>query len=302
MAKTNESIIHEWASQSKASNSINSVSYVHKVLYSYNTIIGQIETDKQGRQWAFVSNKSLTPTTAKHVNHLIYATNHMRQVFTPCFEDWSNRARTAKDMLDPLYKELREDFEGLHRKRSSLDLCIRGYNESKETLYRAIDAFEIKGIKKDLPETDGDLKEKAKMLVEQNRKRALAKERKRIRDIKKKEKEQLAQFNHWLSTGEGGCPYVYKNHTDAYLTIRENDVVTSKHASAPLKHVKKALSFYDTRKQKDGSYKKWEASDGHVVRLGHFKLDAIDTKGNVRAGCHSISEGEIRRFRAQKGL
>jgi len=303
MSKTNERIIHEWASQNVDyhSNRCNNVSFSGKLLYSYNTVIAQIETDKNGQLWAFLSSESITPTTSKHVNYSWRATTHMTQVLTPAFSVWSGQERTIKELLLPLYEELKNDFTALHRKRSNLKWSMARYNERKQSLYNAIASFKVKCIKKDLPETDGNLKEKALLLNAKAEKARKAKLVKQKRERRQKEKEQLEQFETWLTTGQGAFPSSYGNSNyseGAFLTIKNNEVITSRHASAPLDHVKKALIFYDTRKQADGSFKEWK-TNVRTIALGHFKLDQIDIEGNVKAGCHLFKASEIARFRKQ---
>jgi hypothetical protein len=42
--------------------------------------------------------------------------------------------------------------------------------------------------------------------------------------------------------------------------------------------------------------------NGHSIHIGHFRIDAIDTEGNVRAGCHFIKRDEMERLATQLGL
>jgi hypothetical protein len=39
--------------------------------------------------------------------------------------------------------------------------------------------------------------------------------------------------------------------------------------------------------------------NGHSLRVGDFRIDEIDSEGNLKAGCHSIPIEEINRVIAQ---
>lgn len=79
----------------------------------------------------------------------------------------------------------------------------------------------------------------------------------------------------------------------AYLRVTADGatVQTSLGAEAPVSHVRPALAFY-LRTVRDGLVYAYDASAA-AVRLGHFKLDSIDSAGNVRAGCHEIAAAEV---------
>lgn len=73
---------------------------------------------------------------------------------------------------------------------------------------------------------------------------------------------------------------------------------TSWGATVPLPHAIRAFQFLrhcrDTRTE-------WRAN-GRTLRVGHFRVDHIDSEGNFVAGCHRISWAECSRLAASLGL
>ena len=73
---------------------------------------------------------------------------------------------------------------------------------------------------------------------------------------------------------------------------------TSHGADCPLPHALKAFAFV-RRVVETGQA--WHAN-GHTIRVGHFRVDAIDTAGTMRAGCHTIHLAEMERLAAALGV
>lgn len=79
---------------------------------------------------------------------------------------------------------------------------------------------------------------------------------------------------------------------EAYLRVEDGEVVTSKCARFPIDHAKRAFRFVAALRAKGQT---WQ-TNGHTFHVGHFKLDKVDIKGNVTAGCHFVEWAEIERF------
>lgn len=73
---------------------------------------------------------------------------------------------------------------------------------------------------------------------------------------------------------------------------------TSHGADCPLPHALKAFAFV---RRVVATGRPWHAN-GHTIRVGHFRVDAIDTAGTMRAGCHTIHLGEMERLAAALGV
>lgn len=73
---------------------------------------------------------------------------------------------------------------------------------------------------------------------------------------------------------------------------------TSHGADVPLPHALKAFAFV---RRVVATGQPWHAN-GHCIRVGHFRVDGIDTAGTMRAGCHTIHLGEMERLAGVLGV
>lgn len=73
---------------------------------------------------------------------------------------------------------------------------------------------------------------------------------------------------------------------------------TSHGADVPLPHALKAFAFV---RRVVATGQAWHAN-GHCIRVGHFRVDSIDTAGTMRAGCHTIHLAEMERLAAALGV
>lgn len=96
----------------------------------------------------------------------------------------------------------------------------------------------------------------------------------------------------WLA-GSGSN---YGRYSDAegraLLRVKGDTLETSWGASVPLQHALKAFPLIKLCREKGQAWKR----NGHTLRVGHFQIDAIDTEGNFKAGCHNIGWNEVLRI------
>lgn len=85
---------------------------------------------------------------------------------------------------------------------------------------------------------------------------------------------------------------------DAGGRIVGGTLQTSHGADVPLPHALKAFAFV---RRVVATGQPWHAN-GHCIRVGHFRVDAIDTAGTMRAGCHTIHLGEMERLAGVLGV
>lgn len=299
-----DQVIHIWAhqSQDEARNGSN-VRFNGPLLYSYNTVIAQLETDATGQTWAFLSDSSLTPTTGKHVSASRNATRHMPQFYTPAFSDhWQGHSRTPEQMINSAIEQatddLKEAFRPRKRATTKADI-IAHYEARRRDIQEVRAAFNLPAA--NMPDVDpataAQWTASAKLAdIERKEAARLRAERQAAKEADRRERDQ-EQFAAWLTTGAGSCPHSFKQYGADLLTISGDEVTTSQGARAPLGHVKRALTFYDSRR--NGQTWTPYHTNGHKIPLGHFTLDSIDEAGNVKAGCHTFSAAEIARFKTQ---
>lgn len=306
--KTNDQVKHLFAHrQAGSSGNLHSDG---TELRSYSTVIAFWENNV-----CFVSSNGMTQTTAsKHLSGLASALRGSTSFYSSAFD--IGRRPAARDCIEEEAQNLLKEFKNLPRKRY-LQEAIERYQERRQEVIEIASRFAVE--LPELPEATGDLKEKAKVLLEEEKKRQeeKAKEQKRLQEEQRKEDKE--HFEKWLTTGAGSFPRSFDKSygrgsydvegTD-YITIRGETVITSQGAEAPLEHVRKAVKFYLSRRVQPGDKVKAIAfyapmpkgkfhpyhTNGHKIPLGHFTLDSIDEAGNVKAGCHRFSAAEIARF------
>jgi len=293
-----DQVIHIWAHQSQDSaRNGSSVSFNGKLLYSYSTVIAQIETTLNGEQWAFLSSESLTPTTGKHVSTSRYAARHINRFYTPAFARWRSYGRTIAEMVQPAIDETEHDLKDAFgpRKRQTTKLsAIQVYNARRDEIFKVCQAFGLDAP--DLPAANVEELEKYAEVVKAQEKAIQARraEAARLQQI-----EDQEQHNLWLTTGAGRFPSSFRVYGQDQITIRGDVVITSQGAECPLDHAIKALRFWmdatDRYSRGDFNALPWR-TNGHKIPLGHFTLDSIDERGNVKAGCHFFTAAEIARF------
>jgi hypothetical protein len=94
--------------------------------------------------------------------------------------------------------------------------------------------------------------------------------------------EKRVTAAEWLDGKGGGVQYDF----ETTLVRRKGDTLeTSQGAECPFKH---AVVAFLKAQQCRATSKDWH-TNGDQVRVGLFKVDAIDTLGNLKAGCHSIA-------------
>ena len=298
-----DQVIHIWAHQSQdsARNGSN-VSFDGKLLYSHTTVIAQLETDTGGNTWAFLSSEGLTPRTAKHVSASRYATRHINRFYTPAFTRWRSYRRTIAEMIQPAIDEAERNLKGAFgpRRRQATKLsAMQVYNARRDEIFKVCQAFGL-----DLPDLPAVNVEEIAQYAAQAAEQEKAVQARRAEAARLQRIEDQEQYNLWLTTGAGRFPSSFRVYNQDQITIKGDVVITSQGAECPLDHAIKALRFWMSKKTPLYDDKQTIVftpyhTNGHKIPLGHFTLDSIDSEGTVRAGCHTISRGEIERFISQ---
>jgi len=115
------------------------------------------------------------------------------------------------------------------------------------------------------------------------------------REERKRERESQERLQKWV---DGESDYPPSAYGPIRLRIRGEELQTSHGARVPLDHAVKAFRVLKRLHDKGQTYQR----NGHTIHLGHFALDALDTEGNVTAGCHSVAWDEITRVAALAGV
>ncbi len=114
------------------------------------------------------------------------------------------------------------------------------------------------------------------------------------REERKREREAQERLQKWIDGQSDYCPA----YGPIRLRIVGDELQTSRGARVPLAHAVKAFRAIKRLHDKGQTYER----NGHTIHLGHFALDAVDSAGNVRAGCHEVAWDEIARVATLAGV
>ena len=302
MSINNRQVAHIWAQGNGAKAKGSNFRCEDNMLYSYSTLIGCI-LDGQ----IYLSASNMTPTTGKQLSYARQACSY-NYFSTPFFQmsrhlSWPQVTHSA--LITAAADVMPEAFQELLKKRKP---DTERYNERRQEIVNIAAKFNVS--LPDMPVIPDNLTELGKQVrAEQRERTKQARIAQEARDAARRA-EDKEQFDNWLTTGQGSCPYSFRKTGSDYITIKtryeEQYISTSQGAEAPLDHVVKALRFYISRKvlpehghNPDGDIYNPYQTNGHKIPLGHFTLDSIDEAGNVKAGCHKFTSEEITRFMAQ---
>lgn len=296
---TNSMVAHNWAHGRRGRGSNLETDGVTLTSY-YTTIAARIGA------MIYISADNMSPTTSKHLGYARRAVNHERDriFYTRAFcygTYFYGSDLTHAAMLIPEAIAIISDLENVlasNARQKTKISAIDAYNQARERIQALAKRLKVKLPK--FPKIEADQAEIDRYRATKLKAEITA-EKKRQAEYKRRAQEQAEQFRAWVETGAGQCPSVFTRNryeTGDYLTVRGDMVITSQGAEAPLEHVIRALRFYDSRKQADGTYQPYQ-TNGHTIHLGNFKLDRITGDGTVYAGCHFFKAEEIQRFRAR---
>lgn len=105
--------------------------------------------------------------------------------------------------------------------------------------------------------------------------------------------ERIAAFR----AGDVNAPRSYLTDATGCAMLRVSAdgerIETSLGANVPMEHARRALRLWHRCRAAGIAYPGEFEDTGLKLKLGHFSLDAIDSAGNVTAGCHRIAAAEV---------
>lgn len=273
-----EMVAHLWANrtQSKGRNGSGTLYFEGDTIYSYGSHFPVARhVERKGQRCVLFTAKGYSNTTAAHKSDVRGAIPAGVRVFTVeqvgC--DLSHRANLK------MYKT---EVEHHLRKVGSARTQAGYYAGRVRLLVEEANAYaEFFGLSSrlEMPHIDFD-----KLHAEDA-------ERKR-KQAEKRRADLAKRFPDWLAG-----KHVRTGHDEpVWLRLKADGetVETSRGAEFPLDHAKRVLPLIR-------SGRAYQHTD-HAEPVGHFRIDAVDTDGNVRAGCHTVLRSEIERFAATLGL
>ena len=285
----NGQLAHVWSAQTQefGKNGNCSFYFTGSVIYSYNDSFPIAKIVKENT--ILFTTDSYSTTTSQHCSNVRNAITHFTVFDVPCVKitigtkhDYTMRRNKEnhKENVNSYKTRIGELLLKASKARTNKDwLNVQALNLCDElNLY--IDTFKLRFKHYSLPNVT-DIKAKAAKA----KKAKAAKEAKNKAYIIRINKDRIAS---WLQ-GEN----VSLNYTiDTMLRIKGDIIETSRNASFPCSHGYIALLKIEQCKKLGIDYRK----NGSSIKLGHFNIDYIDTKGNVKAGCHNVKFEQINRI------
>lgn len=314
-----EQTIHVWAQQTQSEGRSSNVYFEGATVYSYGSHypLGLITKNKKGETAAIINTSGYSLTTSKHIGITRHAVNHYKRFDLPSTQamkslvtaDRYNAPHHIKEGLSEAIENVAKGYasqllnDRIKRKASTLEKWKSRALAECNSYIQLLDWFDVKmtaGAKKALTDLTGKSPAEAKELAS-IRWKAAAKAQEKARKARLKERaenreEAVKMFKEGLELGRYR-DYLYE-HEEVLMRVKGDTIETSKGASFPLSHGKKAFKFIKECKY---NITEWQ-SNGHKIHLGNFAIDRIETNGDVKAGCHTVKYSEIERIAKQLKL
>jgi hypothetical protein len=290
----NRMIAHLWAHQSQheARNGNRSFFFAGDTIYSYggHFPIARIVKNGRGGVAALFNPGSYSTTTSCHQSIARDASRHLSHFTVPSLgEKWGGGKPGHADNVRHYRDRIQEAAEVLARARTHKDWRARALQD----LVAEANSYA----------TFFGLRTRFVVPSDQDVQAALDKARRDAARRRKEEQERqrlmLEEAQELIEQWKVGKDVRVPAHVDeVFLRVRRREgerlIETSKGAEVPLSHAVRLLPYIR-------SGQPYEHTD-HALRVGHFRIDAIDAEGNVTAGCHFIKRAEMDRLAAELGL
>jgi hypothetical protein len=278
-------VAHLWAhrSQESARNG-NNFYFDGDMIYSYGShfpIARHVET-KRGSAVLFTT-RSYSATTAGHKCIVEGACRHLTVFHVQHVCDTNRKGQ---------FDEYRERYVELARKysraRSNKPWILGSLRDLVDEANRFAEFFALRS-RLSLPTDLSAMEAECGAIEKRERERKQRAEANRRR-------EALERLQKWV---DGETDFLcQQSYGPIRLRVKGEELQTSRGARVPLAHAVKAFRIIKRLHDKGQSYER----NGHTIHLGHFPLDAVDTQGNVTAGCHHVEWPEIERVATLAGV
>jgi len=290
-------VAHVWAnrSQQEGRNTQGNFYFAGDSIFSYGSHYEIARhAERKGKRAILFNNNGSTITTERHKRLVRRAIPASIPVFYVDSFD-----ATARDILKSYRKRFADLALIYSRARANRPRILECMNTLVSEANECAEFYGLRGrlaMPDNLETMVADCKAIAAREAEKQRKIDTKRKREEEAYFKKREKERQELIASWLSGGES-LPYWVKTETPL-LRIKGENVETSWGADFPVDHARRAFRLIQACHDSGKPYTR----NGHSTHLGLFTIDAIDERGNVRAGCHTVEWPEIERIARELGV
>jgi hypothetical protein len=281
-------VAHLWAHKSQDSARVSGSGnffFRGDTIYSYGSHfpIARHVANKRGESAVLFTTHSYSVTTSGHKSMVAGACRHLT-VFHVADVYGSDHRKQFADYR-ARYVELARKYAKSRQNKPYVLSELRGVVEEANR-YAAFFGLRARLA---LPDDLSAMAEECKAIEKRERER-------KQREEAKRQREARERLQKWVDGDSDYCPNGYGE--PIRLRIKGEELQTSRGARVPLEHAVKAFRTIKRLHDKGQAYER----NGHTIHLGHFALDAIDSAGNVRAGCHEVAWEEIARVATLAGV
>lgn len=279
----NSMVAHLWANKSQSHARSVNMSFDGDRVFSYNTEIGRHVVGYSGQPGVLLSDHTWSTTTSAHQRYVrgairpgVAVFNVAETYINPFLPEatlHSHQANTTKYLTT---------LRNLTGKAKRARKYGNYYMASFLRVANEANAYaEFFGLEWQLPEDMTETLVKADEII------AEMKAAEKVREA-----ARAAKMAELAESWKAGANVDIYSLPTILLRINGDEVQTSRGATFPLEHARKAFRLIAACKEKGQA---WERN-GHSVHLGHFNLDNVSADGDVIAGCHRIAWTEIERI------
>lgn len=276
---TNSMLAHVWAQQSQddGRNAGGSFYFLGTTIFSYGSHFPIASFTKS--DLVLINNATYSNTTAKQQNHVRNAIpSNVRTIYVLDCRATGKSAHNSN--LEGLKADMVQSILLASRARKYISMHLESAERSMIAYNDYVIAFKLRRkLFSELPNS-AEIKLKAAAAAVNERKAAKRKADKIASD-------SVELLKEWKT---GGDSFINMYSLPVALRVKGENVETTQGASFPVDH---AIKAYRTIRALRGTA--WTCN-GENIRLGHFKIDSINSLGDIVAGCHRIKGEEVRRM------
>lgn len=324
----NRQLAHVWAQQTQSIGHSNSMSFEGPTLYSYRTPIARIYADTcpdrfnvQGRVVLVTSDRYSTTTSCKHMPVMYRALRGGETYFcvphvltdTPQgyggtrdsagraligthaqnleylrveFDKESRRQERARDMNSERMRHLAQQCDDY-----ALVFGMVSLDQREVCRVRINEVIALREARDKKNNTPANIAKRAADKIKREARKEAKEEAERV-ERNRTDAERIAL---WLSGDSDVFPNLWQRYGTSYsamLRVKHGRVETSQGANVPLDDALRAIRFIKIIKARGTAWNE----NGETLPVGQFRVNSIDTDGNIKAGCHRILFEEIDRI------
>ena len=278
-------VAHLWAnkSQESASNAAHNIYFHGDTIYSYGSHFPIAKhITRKGEGAILLTTREHSATTRGHKWTVEGACSHLTVFHVDNIE--YGEPRQQFEEYRARYLELARQYAKARQRKPGIFAAMQKLVEEAN----AFSAFFGLRVRLTLP-AESEMAAECKAIEKKERER-------KQREATKREREAAESLQKWV---DGETDYFPgRLRLPIRLRIKGDELQTSRGARVPLDHAVKAFRIIKRLRDKGEAYQR----NGHTIHLGNFALDAIDTQGNVTAGCHEVAWEEIARVATLAGI